>query len=143
MGTIQEESQGETCAAMSVHEQWKRVLWKTQPYRDNHVPREVFLASLQRNGESQAFQQRRSRTHLFLVQLSPNYSPLSAVCILAVGDFGLHYHAARVCDSGVPGYICAVERALAGSSNAYFNMRSLLSRFLYGLELFGPGKTCR
>lgn len=30
---------------------WKRVLWKTQPYPDNHVPPEVFLASLQRNGE--------------------------------------------------------------------------------------------
>ncbi|KAF5314178.1 hypothetical protein D9611_006828 [Ephemerocybe angulata] len=30
-------------------EEWKRVLWKSQPYPDNYVPPEVFLASLQRN----------------------------------------------------------------------------------------------
>lgn len=30
-------------------EEWKRVLWKTQPYPDNYVPPRVFLASLQRN----------------------------------------------------------------------------------------------
>ena len=71
MGTVQEESQGgSSCASMPVHE-WKRVLWKTQPYLDNYVPREVFLASLQRNGKSQVPFQGRTRV-LTLTLCSPH-----------------------------------------------------------------------
>lgn len=34
---------------MNMSTSWEKVLWKTQPYPDNHIPRHEFLSALQRN----------------------------------------------------------------------------------------------
>lgn len=69
---------------MSTRE-WEKVLWKTQPYPDNHIPERYFLESLRKNRESG-----RTPSGEFLIPLI--YSKLQTLHLLAAGSCLMRHH---------------------------------------------------
>lgn len=98
-------------------EPWSRVLWKTQPFSDNHIPPKLFLVSLQRNPNlepysywrlvhaSCAVTQHLSTIYFFLavfIRLKENQLDPRTLVYISVGCFLAGYFTWNVLDSAEP-----------------------------------------
>ncbi|TFK30459.1 phosphatidylinositol N-acetylglucosaminyltransferase [Coprinopsis marcescibilis] len=70
-------------AGQTSQPQWSKVLWKSQPYPDDYVPSEIFLASLQRNANFKPY------TYWPLVTLSCSITQHISVIFIFLAVFGL------------------------------------------------------
>lgn len=100
--------------------EWERVLWKKQPYPDNYIPPESFLASLERNRK---FSGEKKAPSLILSL----FSQLQAVYILAASVAFLCDNPAYLHDIYFSFYLRPTQGTIARSTDCDMGVSRMLS----------------
>ncbi|KAL5257957.1 hypothetical protein ACHWQZ_G012791 [Mnemiopsis leidyi] len=111
---------------MKKKEKFEKVLYRPQPYPDNHTEEELFLKSLKRN--------KNLKTYSFLECVNQGQLPLQQLSC-TVSFFLLHFLDIKVTDSMI--YVMAVVTMLSYLTMTGFSVHEIRTVILFGGFLFG------